>query len=130
MTRWLLAFVVASAAFAQSQSLKFDPHDRSAWEKAIRNPAALPQGQDFTGKENSSSHFALMPSNPGSPTMNLEFLAMPAQGVEISRFDQTCAIALTRIPADWKIDSGMRRDIGGERSLDNMPYAKTMPVCH
>lgn len=124
MARWLIALLLVSVALGQTQFPKFEPNDPAAWQNAIRNPAPLSQGKDFTGNQHSSSHFSLPPLKSG-------FLGSPASSYEPSRFmANVCAIPLTRIPADPKIDPGIGRgsNVGAE-FLDNMPHAKVMPVC-
>jgi hypothetical protein len=128
MARWIIALLLASAALGQTQLPKFDPNDPAAWQNAIRTPLSVSQSQDFS-KPNGSSHFVLPLLRSGllaPPSLNVS----PAVSLPPSHETANlCAIPLTRVPIDPKIDPGIVTDFGAQ-FLDNMPQAKSMPVCN
>lgn len=93
--------------------LKFDPSVASAWQNVIQGLIAP------------------KPTPGNLPLLKAGMLATPSLNASAPRkVPFQCAIPLTRLPADLRIDPGMRLDLKADaQSFEHMPHAKSMPVC-
>jgi hypothetical protein len=106
----------ASAQVLDQNASKLDPYQQKALDNALRNPK-VPATNTF------AEPFAQLPplSGPG-------FLSpKPSAAREVAK---ACAIPLRSLPANSKIDPGIRRKLAPDAfSIDHMPAAKGLPVC-